>query len=227
MELTNQHTISEKLLIVALRMAECGETPFNFSLLTVRAWELYPAAFGLGTWGHPDSNKVNVALCGSNGMVGRGWFAKVGERVYELTFMGREEAMRLTGKPSGHASQRNSQAKRVHLRQDDSLWLNNIFNRANNAEKRFDAALMFWHLPDPEKSDIPAELAYFMKRLVDLAVAVGDGETILPGGRAVTGKEVEDLIELHGRLTKQYKRELTRCGQCERTKKGTNERWTR
>lgn len=231
--MTDQHTIPEKLLIVALALEESGQTPFDRSLFVIKTWETYPDTFGLGAVDgkankyshlHPDSNKVLSPLMGERGLVdGRQWFRKAGDGVYQLTLAGRKEAMRVTGKLSGQAAQANGSSgvdafhlpqptdiALMHLSRNDEKWLRHRFAFSSDAGDYWESARLFWYFS--LEDCVVEQLTAFRTRLVDLAVTIGDGETILPGGRSVTRKDVDGLIDLHGRLMKQYRRELAKCG---------------
>jgi hypothetical protein len=58
--------------------------------VVMMAWRLYPESFGLRGYErkHPDSNRVQAKLCGSDGLCGLGWFEHVDTCTYRLTRKG-------------------------------------------------------------------------------------------------------------------------------------------
>lgn len=75
------YTNSQKILLAARDIA--GELPrmgdpFQVGALVERAWKLYPDAFRLvgSVEDLPDSNRIQSKLCGRDGLVALGWFAR-------------------------------------------------------------------------------------------------------------------------------------------------------
>lgn len=79
-------TVPDKLLVAALKLREQAKT-FSAEDLVVKAWELFPDTFGLAGYGDrfPDSNRVLTKIMGTQGMRGKGWLRKIGEKQYRLT----------------------------------------------------------------------------------------------------------------------------------------------
>lgn len=85
---------SELLLLAALKLSAepGGETAFSAEALIVKAWQLFPEAFALAGYPHPDSNAVICILVGKRGLVRHGWLEKVAPKMYRLTADGRTVA---------------------------------------------------------------------------------------------------------------------------------------
>jgi hypothetical protein len=92
-------SLSDKLLLAAIALVDGSlEKAFAAEDLVVAAWQSDPSSFGLRTHEskHPDSNKVYTKIDGKQGLVGKGWLAKAGERMLRLTPVGLSRASRLS-----------------------------------------------------------------------------------------------------------------------------------
>lgn len=77
-----EDSLGGRLLLVA---RDYGK-PITPEMLAVRAWEAFPEAFGLRGFErlHPDNNKVNATLCGSKGLVARGFLRRLADGRLEV-----------------------------------------------------------------------------------------------------------------------------------------------
>jgi hypothetical protein len=98
---TASFTVRQKILLAAV---ECSTASGHFTTdaLVLRAWELFPEAFSLGsTREHPDSNKVLAKIAGPSGLRGFGWIELTDTSTYRVTRKGRlvAEQLRAIEKP--------------------------------------------------------------------------------------------------------------------------------
>src|SRR5438045_384430 len=93
----DEFTVPEKILVAADQLDKQGQSPFSAEALIVAAWQKFPKTFGLKGFAeqYPDSNKVLSSIMGVRGLAGRGWLAKMGQKLYVLSRDGRQLVRRL------------------------------------------------------------------------------------------------------------------------------------
>jgi hypothetical protein len=91
--MTPRLTVVDKLLLAAEKLQRTSKA-FSAEDLVVTAWRMYPDTFGLSGYAnqHPDSNRILTKIMGSEGLRGKGWLRKVGEKQYRLTQKGFADA---------------------------------------------------------------------------------------------------------------------------------------
>lgn len=74
--------------MILIAAADLGQT-FSISELMVRAWERFPAEFGMREHPYPDTNRLRPRIYGKAGAIAKGWLSWVGKRL-EISLSGRE-----------------------------------------------------------------------------------------------------------------------------------------
>lgn len=97
--MTDKLNIRQKILCAAATLPAEG---FSGHTLAVAAWRRYPESFSLDVPGEslPNSNAVLSKLSGVEGIIARGWLARVGESTYQVTARGRRDAAVLGTAPA-------------------------------------------------------------------------------------------------------------------------------
>lgn len=206
-------TVSDKLLIAAMRLERAGKRPFSAEDLVVAAWEAFPDAFGLSGYGgdHPDSNRVFVEIMGSKPIRAQGYLQKVGAKRYELTEAGRRKA-------EGADPLGTSPAVKADMARETSRELQRLLT-ARAIQKlrdgRADAitfydACSFWGIsPRSSRSDVDARLANLDATLQSGRQAVEHGAaTFAHNAPAFTSDDMATLERLHDLLLERFGAEL-------------------
>src|SRR5262245_26739155 len=151
--IVSELTVPEKILQAAYYLEEHGQSPFSAEALIVTSWQKYPKTFGLKGYDeqYPDSNKILSSIMGERGLARRGWLAKMGQKLYTLTFEGRQVVVRLHA--GGETSERLSQVKltREHEKHLLNLLGSNAaqkFEEGLKEELTFADACGFWGITD-------------------------------------------------------------------------------
>jgi len=158
-------SVVEKLLISSFKLEKTGISPFTSEDLVVEAWKNFPDVFGLkgyrddeGKIMYPNSNRVFAEIMGSKPIRQKGYLKKVGEKIYQLTESGREEALRIIDFLS------NKEIKKISLSQKIENELKHLlhtraFQKAKNMQFdkiTFFDACTFWRI-SPRSSAIEFE----------------------------------------------------------------------
>lgn len=203
-------TSSQQLLVAAAKLEASGQRPFSASALVVEAWKQFPQRFSLkGFPQYPDSNAVFVAIMGPKSLVARKYMLKVGQKLYQLTNHGAEEAQKcIAGQPS----------KKPLVRVELSSWLKLTLLRwlQSTAYRRFKDghfsavtykdALKFWNL-DASDREVSKHLAATANDFDEIQKHVNGSELDLDGW-SVSAADVRTLREVDCRLRERFARHL-------------------
>jgi hypothetical protein len=211
-------TVSQKILLAAHRLEEQGHSPFTAEALTVAAWKGDARAFGLRGFlnEYPDNNRVLACIMGERGLAKRGWLVKVGQKLYNLSRQGKDEARRVLAGDDSPLPKRRALAK-IQVPKDleqqlVSLFMTTAFRRYEEGMKReitYRDACRFWGLTESTTGDavdqtlakVPATLSAVEQLLI--------GETIeLSNGQSVSQADLKSLAAVHRFLTEQFARNL-------------------
>jgi hypothetical protein len=212
-------TVSQKILLAAHKLEEAGSTPFTAEALTVAAWKDSPRTFGLRGFieEYPDSNRVLACIMGERGLARRGWLMKVGQKLYNLSRQGKEEAVRVLAGDDSPLPRRRALAK-IQVPKDLEQQLKAMFNttayrRYVDGMKReitYRDAIRFWSLAESATGDavdqtinkVPTALAQVEQLLI--------GETVeLSDGQSVSQADLKSLAAAHRFLAEQFSRNLS------------------
>jgi hypothetical protein len=212
---TTERTLPEKILLAAYALEEGGQSPFTAEALTVRVWERFPRTFGLRGFHdrHPDSNKVLTSLMGEKGLAKRGWLAKVGQKLYELTHKGRQVVRQLLQAPEGG----NLPDEPIRLDPADDRLLQQLldgpavdkYRHDRREDWTFADACRFWGLTEAHHGPaVDHQVEMTQARIADCARRIGLGEAVLSNGRCVTADDTTLLDEVHESLHDRFTRHL-------------------
>ena len=211
-------TVSQKILLAAHRLEDAGHSPFTAEALTVAAWKHDTRTFGLRGFDaeYPDNNRVLACIMGERGLARRGWLVKVGQKLYNLSRQGKEEARRVLAGDESPLPKRRALAK-IQVPKDleqqlVNLFMTTAFRRYEEGMKReitYRDAAKFWGLSESAHGDavdqtlakIPATLAAVEQLLI--------GDSIeLTNGQSVSHADLKSLAAVHRFLTEQFSRNL-------------------
>ena len=133
-------TVPEKILLAALELEEQGQSPFSAEALIVAAWQKFPKTFGLKGYAelYPDSNKVLSSIMGVRGLAGRGWLAKMGQKLYVLTRDGRQLVRRLLSDGTTPPAEEPVKITREQEKFLNGLWGTTAIEKFNEGRKTRD-----------------------------------------------------------------------------------------
>jgi len=182
-----------------LRTAATLDAPFSAEQLVVAAWKLHPIRFGLKNGyekQYPDSNRVLSCLMGAKGLVKRGWFVKVGEKMYRLSSTGRFIL-------DGHIPEKFKTKKMViRLQAEEEKFLAHLY--LFDEPTTFTEASRWWMLgPDPL-----VDLSHFSQSLSRIATILKTQDALLPDGRHVEWDDINKLQLLHESLLARHAKQL-------------------
>jgi hypothetical protein len=207
-------TVPEKILLAALELEEQGQSPFSAEALIVSAWQKFPKTFGLKGYAelYPDSNKVLSSIMGVRGLAGRGWLAKMGQKLYVMSREGRQLVRRLlndgTSPPVEDA---------IKVSRDQEKFLNGLwdtpavekFNEGRKTEVTFTEACAFWGVNESMKGEaVKARMDHFRLELAGLERLLTIGEATLSNGRSVALADINRLHDLNTYLEERFARHL-------------------
>jgi len=212
-------TVSQKILLAAHRLESQGQSPFTAESLIVASWKDSPRTFGLKGFAddYPDSNRVLACIMGERGLARRGWLMKVGQKLYNLSRQGKEEARRVLAGDDSPLPKRRALAKiqvpKEMERHLEELFVTTAYRRYRDGLKReitYKDACRFWGLPETASGEA---VDHALKRLPATLDAVENlliGETIeLSNGQSVSQEDLKSLAAVHKFLTEQFARHLT------------------
>ncbi len=206
-------TVPEKILLAALELEQQGESPFSAESLVVASWQKYPKTFGLKGFAdqYPDSNKVLTSIMGVKGLAGRGWLAKVGQKMYTLTKDGRQIVRRL--QHGGEAPV--VQGTKVSREQEKfllGLWAGSAvekFLEGRKPELTFADACAFWGVNESMNGPaVKAQLDHQRATFSELARTLTGGDATLSSGRSVSVEDVQQLEKISHYLEERFSRHL-------------------
>ncbi len=213
-------TVPEKILLAALSLEVEGQSPFSAEALIVAAWRKYPRTFGLKGYAdlYPDSNKVLSSIMGVKGLAGRGWLAKVGQKLYALTCDGRQVVRRILHgdeAPEPVAAVPVVEVRRVageHEKFLTALWRSGAFEKYQEGRKlelTFGDACGFWGLGDATRGPaVNARLDQVRAALDELARLLAKKDATLSNGRSVSLGDVAFLGNVNAHLEERFSRHL-------------------
>ncbi len=219
--MTKKLTLPEKLLLASLEVRKKSAT-FTAEDLIVQAWKLYPDTFGLSGYGnlYPDSNRVLTKIMGTEGMRGKGWLRKVGEKLYRLTSAGLKDGEELLGHAAEPQDLKQAEYLRAELDRGSLTALDRLVSTGaarkiidQAGEKiTFHDACGFWDITARSNANtLNAKLASTTV-ILDRAMEVMNANEKtaglkLPHGN-VTGDDMRRLMDMHHEMQSMFKTEL-------------------
>ena len=207
------HTVAEKLVLAAAEIESSGKSPFTAEHLVVSAWRMFPDAFGLKGYEHPDSNRVYAEIMGSKPIRKRGYLQKTGEKRYSLTDSGRQLASQLKRLATPREAKKAAVAREVidHIK---SLLTCKAFSKHiknSDANLTFLDACTFWGITsrssavqlDGKQTNLEHNLELVL-RLVRKGPLTAEH-----GGQPFTEFEIEKLWETHEVLKERFADDLS------------------
>ncbi len=213
-------TVSEKLILAAVDLEENQGPPFSAEDLVVRAWQMFPATFGLagyndedGSPQYPDSNRVFSEIMGSKPIRKRGLIQKVGRKQYRLTESGREFAG-LIGKRTEKGTEKATLSRETK-REVKHLLGTRAFEKFRDGREEsitFYDACAFWGIsPRSSATNFSARREH-VRAMIDLAfesLKGADEKALDHGGQALTDSDLRQLAELQDFMLTQFEAELS------------------
>jgi hypothetical protein len=207
-------TVPEKILLAAFELEEQGQSPFSAEALIVATWQKFPKTFGLKGYAelYPDSNKVLSSIMGVRGLAGRGWLAKMGQKLYVLSRDGRQYVRRILNDGSAPPEEEG-----VKMSRDQEKFLNGLWSTAavekysegRKAEITFSEACGFWGVNEAMRGDaVKARLDHLRAELAGLERLLTIGDSTLSNGRSVALADVNRLYDVNGYLEERFARHL-------------------
>jgi hypothetical protein len=207
-------TVPEKILLAAHQLEEEGQSPFSAEALIVASWQKFPKTFGLKgyTDQYPDSNKVLSSIMGVKGLASRGWLMKMGQKLYSLTREGREVVrhIRAGGEPPAAKTpgKLSREQERFLLRCFETSALEK-FQEGRKPELTFADACRFWEINENMQAEtINNRLTKLRLQLADLERLLSRNEVELSNGRSVSVEDVRLLVTLDKYLEEKFSRHL-------------------
>jgi hypothetical protein len=210
-------SVPEKILLAAYELDRQGQSPFSAETLIVTCWQKFPRAFGLKGYAdqYPDSNKVLTSIMGEKGLARRGWLGKMGQKMYDLTKMGRDVARNLLHEEAEAAPPAAASNK---LSRDQEKFLLGLlastalekFQQGLKMELNFGDACRFWGITENLRGTVlDARLEKMRAGLKEVNEFITDGGIDLSNGRYVAGTDVKMLQKVDEYLTDRFGRHLT------------------
>jgi hypothetical protein len=207
-------TVPEKILLAALELEEQGQSPFSAEALIVAAWQKFPRTFGLKGYAelYPDSNKVLSSIMGVRGLAGRGWLAKMGQKLYVLSREGRQLVRRLQSDGTSPPAEEAVKVSREQEKFLGGLWATAAvekFAEGRKAEITFADACALWGISEAMRGDaVKARLDHVRAELGALERLLTVGDAVLSNGRSVTLDDINRLYDVSGYLQERFGRHL-------------------
>lgn len=212
-------SVIDKLLIAAYTLEEKERKKFSAEDLVVMAWERFPDSFGLAGYydesknlKYPDSNRVFAEIMGSKPIRSKGFLAKVGNKMYQLTEVGREQAKKLLHVKINSLSKKAGLSREVQsqvVRLLESKACNKLKdNRVKDIT--FHDACTFWGIsPRSTANDFHSRTSN-IKKVVELAIShCSNGSiTFQHGSKALSRSGFIKLQELHLTMLEMFKSEI-------------------
>jgi hypothetical protein len=208
-------------MLAASRLEALGQSPFSAEALIVAAWQDAPKTFGLKGYAdqYPDSNRVLSCIMGTKGLASRGWLAKMGQKLYQLSPKGREEVRRLlTGEPPPPANRRAVKPSRFKIPREQEKFLLQLFGSAAvqrykqglKLELTFADACKFWNVTENMFGDeVRSQLDKIPQTLAEAGQLLGGGRVEMSTGRSIGQDDLATVAAVHGYLLDKFSRHLT------------------
>ncbi len=212
-------SVTEKLLLAALRLEQEGKHPFSAEDLVVSAWAMFPHAFGLagyrdesGNLSYPDSNRVFAEIMGSKPIRKRGFLEKVGSKMYRLTEAGREHAHLLSGRKTTTGAKKASLGRPTE-QELKRLFASKALEKSRNGrigDLTFYDACAFWGIsPRSSAIELEGRTANFNKVVESAKEITRDGGVSFEHGGSIFGTdELDALVKTHQELLTKFEAEL-------------------
>jgi len=207
-------TVPEKILLAAHELEEKGQSPYSAETLIVASWMRFPQTFGLRGYAdqYPDSNKVLSSIMGVKGLAGRGWLAKMGQKLYSLSREGRQIVNRLL-----QLEDTDAPAPTHKLSRDQEKFLLGLLESAavekflenRKQELNFAEACRFWNINDTMTGEVlHSRLNALRADLADLERQLLLGDLVLSNGRSISTDDINLLHKVHKSLEEKFSRHL-------------------
>jgi hypothetical protein len=208
-------TVPEKILLAAHTLEDQGQSPFSAEALIVAAWQKFPKTFGLKGYAdlYPDSNKVLTSIMGEKGLAKRGWLAKMGQKLYNLTREGRQAVRRLL-----QADEAQPVERATKLSRDQEKFLLGLlstpavekFQQGLKMELTFADACKFWGITENLRGEaLDARLNRLRAGLAEVGQVIPKGGIDLTNGRNVGPDDLRLLHKVDEHLGDRFGRHLT------------------
>jgi hypothetical protein len=209
-------TVPEKILLAAQQLDDRGQSPFSAEALIVASWQKFPKTFGLKGYAdqYPDSNKVLSCIMGERGLTRRGWLAKMGQKLYQLTREGKQVVVRLQ---TGGEQPSAGEPPHVKITRDQEKYLLGLFS--SSAVQKFEEGLKdeltfadasrFWGTEDLRGDALTARLDRLRATLADVERSLGSGSAELSNGRSISKEDLSLLTAVDEYLEDRFSRHLS------------------
>jgi hypothetical protein len=212
-------SVADKLVLAADDLGREGRTRFSAEDLVIAAWRKFPDVFGLsgypdgkGQLAYPDSNRVFAEIMGSKPIRKKGFLAKVGNKMYQLTDAGREHARTLSRR-SDEGPARKAGLARPTERELKRLLASRAVEKVKNNrvdDITFYDACAFWAIsPMSSAIELEGRIANFEK-IVETAQGAlhGRAASFDHGGTGFGADDLTRLLEVHRLLLQRFNAEL-------------------
>lgn len=214
-------TVPQKLLLAGLEVSKRSAT-FTAEDLVVEAWKRYPDTFGLSGYSerYPDSNRVLTKIMGTQGMRGKGWLRKVGEKQYRLTSAALAEGETLIATENAPGGRSERVFLRAELDRQAAAHLARIVSTpaARKAILReadnvtFNDACGFWDITARSNANTLnarlADVTVLLERTRETLASKDNGQGLKIGQVEITLYQVNTLLDLHRDMQARFKSEL-------------------
>lgn len=213
---SNSLTLNEIVLLAAFKLIEDDlEKSFTAEDLVVASWKEDHSAFGLRGYEtkYPDSNKLYTKIDGRDGLVAKGYFDKIGDRLYKLSIRGKSKAASLKPVEATIEAKLNRQLQdkisNILNNPDFQKWL-----KDPSHPKKFRGAGNFWGIAPgtPSKSvskrltAIENTLQTALEKIEELGL---DSISEQRGKTLFERNDVKRCLDFHETLKKRFSKELS------------------
>lgn len=212
-------SVSDKLLLAAYELEENGRRPFSAEDLVVAAWRKFPDVFALrgyrgddGELCYPDSNRVFAEIMGSKPIRKRGLLVKVGNKMYQLTEAGCENARHLLSR-GGELSVQKAALGRDTEQKLKRLLTSKAVGKVRNkrlSDITFYDVCAFWGItPMSSAIELQGQIAKLESIVESARKALQENTATLGhGGPAFGVSDLDDLLEVHRLLLEKFRPDL-------------------
>ena len=212
----DEFTVPEKILLAADTLDKQGQSPFSAEALIVVSWQKFPKTFGLKGYAdqYPDSNKILSSIMGEKGLARRGWFVKMGQKMYALTREGRQVVRKVMLQDEEPTTDNGSLLKLPREQERFVLVLLDSsavqkFEENRKTELAFADACRFWGITENMKGDLlDAKIHQVHAQLSELDRTFADADAQLSNGRVITAGDIRVLTNIHRDMEDRFDRHL-------------------